>query len=297
MKTIILALLALMVSGVMWGQVKIEDKKIYLDADSKVKFFETVIEYKEKKKMKCKFKNVNENAIVVKKDQNTYALFLKNSNNHSISIKRNANMPEPLQVNVLKNSTDTNFIPPIFTQIDSITFQRNTEYTFTVKGIENNTEIERVYKIKTQTNKNWSATFGANAIFYINRDKFISKKTDNDTTHHVVKVQDRNSMDLMPAVMFTFMNNQKDFSVGTSAGLGFNLEELAAFGGVSLGIGQNLILTGGIAVHMQNRPNNNFHEGQIIDSAITTDMLNEKQYRVNPFVSLSFRFNKNPFKS
>lgn len=284
MRTLILALFALMVSGGAWGQVEIKDKKIYIDASSKVKSFETVIDFKKKRD----FDNDAD-----KKKPNTYTLFYRNPDNYSISINRNANMSAPLDIDTTSElNIDLNTDEQ---SICTITFQRNTEYVFTIKGTDNGEEIDHVYKIKTLTDWSWTTTFGANTIFYTNRNKFVSQKTESGD-HSVVSVNDKNSMDLMPSVMFTFQNNQKSFSPGITGGLGFNLQELAVFFGGSLGFGQNIILTGGVAVHKQSRPNTNFHEGQIIDSEITTDMLNEKQYRVNPFIGLSFRLNKNPFK-
>jgi hypothetical protein len=95
--------------------------------------------------------------------------------------------------------------------------------------------------------------------------------------------------------MFTFINNQRNFSPGFTGGLGFDFEELSVFAGGALGIGQNIILMAGIAVHKQNRPNTDYTVGQTIDSSVTSDNLNKMQYRVNPFVGISFRFDKNPF--
>lgn len=285
MKRLLLIMMVFGFAGQSWGQVEIKDKTIYIDAGSKVKSFETVLDFKKKKD----FDN-----DIDRKKPNTYTLFYRNPNNYIISIKRKANMSAPLDIDkTSENNKSQNAEEHL---IGTITFQRNTEYVFTIKGMKSDDEeIEHVYKIKTQTDWSWTTTFGANAVFYTNHNKFVSQKTESGE-YSVVNINDKKNMDLMPSVMFTFQNNQMNFSPGITGGLGFNLQELAVFFGGSLGFGQNIILTGGVAVHKQNRPNTNFYEGQIIDSEITTDMLNEKQYRVNPFIGLSFRLNKNPFK-
>lgn len=102
-------------------------------------------------------------------------------------------------------------------------------------------------------------------------------------------------MVLMPTIMFTFLNNHKSISPGFTGGLGVNFEEISVFTGLSLGIGQNIILTGGVGIHKQMRPNSEYYLGQTIDSSVTNENLNESQYRVNPFLGISFRLDKNPF--
>lgn len=207
MRTILLALFVLLVSGGVQGQVEIKDKKIYIDASSKVKSFETVIDFKKEKD----FNNDDD-----RKKPNTYTLFYRNPNNYTISIKRKANMSAPLDIDKTFE-TNENFDSDD-KPIGRITFQRNTEYVFTIKGTVNAEEIEHVYKIKTQTDWSWTTTFGANAIFYTNRNKFVSQKTESGE-HSVASINDKNSMDLIPSVMFTFQNNQKNFSPGITGGL------------------------------------------------------------------------------
>ena len=129
----------------------------------------------------------------------------------------------------------------------------------------------------------------------MNRSKFVSKETNG--SYSVAEIQDRKSMELMPAIMFTLMNKQENFSFGYTGGIGFNFEELALFTGLSLGIGQNIVLTGGVAVHKQHRPNADYSIGQVIENTVTSDDLNQKQYRFNPFLGLSFRLDSNPFKN
>lgn len=175
------------------------------------------------------------------------------------------------------------------TYTGKITFNRNTENVFTIaKGEEKFT-----YKIKTKSVRSWTTTFGVNSIFSSERSKFIA--SEKDGVHTVSEVKDNKMLDLMPAVMFTFINKQKDFSLGFTGGLGTNFEEITIYSGFSIGIGQNIILTSGLSVNKQLTTNSNYSVGQEIPSSITTENLNESQYRVNPFIGISFRLDKNPF--
>lgn len=257
-------------SGVALGQITFEEKKIIINADSDVKSFETIIEY---------FKDDN--------SQNKYEIFVNGTKNYIISIKKNASMQPILKIDKTLNKTQQ--------KIADITFKENTELTITINTTDDN-PVERIYKVKTQTDWRWTTTFGANAIFHTNRNKFISQKTD-DGTQKVTQIKSNKLMELMPVIMFSFMDYQNTFSYGFTGGLGINFEEIAVFAGVSCGIGHNIILTGGVGVHKQTRPNTNYFEGQIIDSSLTNDNLNESQYRVNPFIGISFRLDKNPFKN
>ncbi|AYZ13694.1 hypothetical protein EGY05_17865 [Chryseobacterium arthrosphaerae] len=272
MKTKIL-LLFLIWSKFTFGQIMMEDKKIIIDANSDTKSFETFIEF---------FKNDN--------SKNEYEIYAINPNNYSISLNKDTAMLPVLQTDMTQLKSGK-----IGNKIGQITFKRNTELTITINATDGNKPVEKVYKIKTQTDWGWTTTFGVNAIFYTNRNKFASQKAD-DGTQKVAQVQSSKFMELMPALMFSFMDYQNTFSYGLTGGLGMNFEEIAIFTGVSCGIGHNFFLTGGVAVHKQSRPNTNYFTGQTIDSSITNDNLNESQYRVNPFIGISLRLDKNLLK-
>lgn len=203
---------------------------------------------------------------------------------YNLSIVRNATLQPVLETNTKKIDS---FSTSIFS--GKISFQKNTENIFTVyKG-----EEKFIYKFKTKSSRSWTTTFGANAVIFNNRTKYISSEKDGINT--VTEVNDNKKLDFLPAIMFTFINNQKDYPIGYTGGIGTNFEEITIFSGLSLGIGQNIILTGGFGVSKQMTPNNDYSPGQIIDSSIPNDSLNQSQYRINPFIGLSFRLDKNPF--
>lgn len=203
-----------------------------------------------------------------------------------MSITKNATLQPPL------NMGQKGLNQPIKYE-GTMVFNKNTEYIITITNKTG--DDKKVYKLRTKTDWSWTTTFGANAIYFSNRNKYISHKNGDDN-YSVAEIQDRKQMEVLPVVMFSFLNTSyRDFAGGFTGGLGINFEEIALFAGGSLGIGQNIMITGGVAVHKQVRPNSNYFVGQIIESSITSDNLNESQYRFNPFIGISFRLNNNPF--
>lgn len=273
MKRSLLFVLLFTVSTSVFAQVTIDYLvfKIKIDATTPINY-ESEIDFR-----KCRSKS----SITFK-----YEIEIPEDSN--LAIARNATLQPLLRfdqeaVDSLKIAT----ITKIYT--GEITFNRNTENTFTILKDENKYK----YKLKTKSVASWTTTFGANAVLSYDRSKFIS--AEKDGVNVVKEKKDSQMLSLMPAIMFTFINNQKDFALGFTGGLGTNFEEIAVYSGLSLGIGQNIILTGGLAVNKQITPSSNYTIGQQIPSTITTDNLNESQYRVNPFIGISFRLEKNPF--
>lgn len=265
MKTKLLLVPLLLITGMVWGQV-INGENITIDANVSIE-------------------NIESN---VKKGD--YKLRITNMGNvKAVTILKNATLAEPFNFDSSQKSTPSNPSDYMY----DLNFDKNT--TYTIKIFSKDDPKERTYVLKSQSNWEWTTTFGGNAVVFTNRSKFAS--AEKEGVHTVAEIQDRKSIELMPAIMFTFMNNHKDISFGYTGGIGFNFEELALFTGLSLGIGQNIVLTGGVAVHKQNRPNSDYYIGQVIENTITTDDLNQKQYRFNPFLGLSFRLDSNPFKS
>ncbi len=268
MKTKLLLVPLLLITGMVWGQVKVDihskPKKITIETDKKIDSIEVIIP-----RGKYDLEVIGGNSLIMKKGAKLYS---------------------PLSVESIQGVTGGKTNSKSSTKIK---FGSNTEYVFLVTADED--PKSRKYVLKSQFNWEWTTTLGANAVVFTNRSKFVSIK--NGEVHTVTEIQDRKAIELMPAIMFTFMNKQENFSFGYTGGIGFNFEELALFTGLSLGIGQNIVLTGGVAVHKQNRPNVDYSIGQVIENTITTVDLNQKQYRFNPFLGLSFRLDSNPFKS
>ncbi|MCT2562590.1 hypothetical protein [Chryseobacterium herbae] len=228
--------------------------------------------------------SVEIDSIEMPVEKGIYKLYIPSSKLKSLVIKKKAIEYEPLKMEKEKGNAEIGAENEVVTEL---VFRNNTQYILYI-GVIGEEKI-RKYILKSESDWKWTTSFGANAVFLTSRSRFTS--VDNS----VAQNRDGKMMDLMPSIMFTFMNNQRNFSPGFTGGLGFNFEELSVFAGGALGIGQNIVLSAGVAVHKQNRPNTDYTVGQTIDSSVTSDNLNKMQYRVNPFVGLSFRFDKNPF--
>ncbi|WCM42922.1 hypothetical protein MG290_04355 [Flavobacterium sp. CBA20B-1] len=275
MKAKLLLLQFLLLAGIASGQVTVDclNQKITIDASVPIDY-EYEIDFKTCRSEKGSTSSLQFDCEIIAPD------------GYKLSIVKQATPQPKFELSANKNHNGNNVHTGTFI------FNKNTEYLITLSKGGSET---KVYKIRTKTNWSWTTTFGANSIIFTNRNKFISQKNDDDT-FSVVEVQDRKQMDVLPVVMFTFLNNYNgNNTFGISGGLGINFEEIALFAGGSWGIGQNIMITGGVAVNKQVRPNSSYKIGQIIDSAVTNDNLNESQYRFNPFVGISFRLDKNPF--
>ena len=68
------------------------------------------------------------------------------------------------------------------------------------------------------------------------------------------------------------------------------------FGGVSLSYNQNISVIGGVAVSGRQRSISRYTPGQEVGENLNDDQLHELDYRVAPFVAVTVRFDRNPFK-
>lgn len=174
-------------------------------------------------------------------------------------------------------------------------FSDNTIYTFVLK-VKVDTEVqERRFLFESQSTWDWSSTFGVNAIFLFNSDTY--KTVADGDEFQIIGDSGQDIIEYLPSIMFTFMDKSKNISTGFSAGLGFDLEQISVFVGPSIGIGQNFVVTGGVAFHNQQRLDSRYRVNDNVDSSLNFDDLHERYYRFNPFLSLSFRLDKSPFKS
>jgi hypothetical protein len=180
-------------------------------------------------------------------------------------------------------------------ETELLNFKDNTRYTFLIKIEKNGVIQNRSYVIKSQSTWSWSSTFGINSIFLLNNDTY--KTLSNDTQFQIIEDNGQDIIEYVPSIMFTFMDKSKNVSFGVSGGLGFDLEQISVFTGLSLGVGKNLIITGGVAFHNQESLDSKYSVNMTVDSALRFEDLHTRYYRFNPFISLSLRLDKSPFKS
>ncbi len=92
-----------------------------------------------------------------------------------------------------------------------------------------------------------------------------------------------------------------------TAGLGFDMKAPAVFAGFALVYHYNIGFNVGVAFHKLNFLRDQYvvkdadgvfpPAGTVIKENLSDDQLYEKKYCINLFISVTFRFGSNPFKS
>jgi hypothetical protein len=133
------------------------------------------------------------------------------------------------------------------------------------------------------------------------QDTYFSKD-NNDDTYTISEGSNRKKFEYYPTLMFTWLPNKyfkknKNFHLGLSGGIGYDFDtSLSVFIGPSIVYNENITISIGGAFHNQDRLLSQYSDGQIIAENLTFDQLHEAYIRFNPYVSISFRLDNNPFK-
>lgn len=169
------------------------------------------------------------------------------------------------------------------------------ELAITIKDKNGNGREKSTIIYKSIKKWKWVTTLGVAAVSIVNSDTYKTEKINNEFV--VTENGSQKLFQSTPIMQFSYINSSDNFiGVAPSGGIGFDLDNLSVFGGVSLYFGKNVFLTMGAAFHQQLRLDNKYDVGQIVSEEISEDDLNSSYYRVNPFVSLTFRLDKNIFK-
>lgn len=174
----------------------------------------------------------------------------------------------------------------------SITVKRTTKDGKTL-------EWKRVYK--TPARGQWLTCYSFNFVSPVmgKERSFFAKSVPNDTTFQITREGERKLLAFVPGITFTWLSSrgtERNWAIGGSGGVGFDLEKPVVFLGASLIYNQNLHFSLGFAAHQTRQLHGKYVEGQIIRENLTEDQLNITPYRVNPYFAVSLRFDKNPFK-
>ncbi len=160
-------------------------------------------------------------------------------------------------------------------------------------------ELEWVRIYKTPSRGKWLTTYSFNFITQAaSKERLYFAKNIGMDSFQITSETNRKWVDFVPGITFTWLSAAgfgRDFGIGASGGIGFDLEKPVVFAGVSFIYNQNLSLTIGAAAHQVKDLHGKYNEGDIIREILSPDQLMIEPYRVNPFISLSLRFDKNPF--
>ena len=153
---------------------------------------------------------------------------------------------------------------------------------------------------KTPSRGKWITSYGfafATNTFH-KETTYFTKQNDEDFT--ITKKEDRKKIEYIPTVFFTWLPNQdlnENISWGFTAGLGYDLDSPSVFLGGSLFYNQNISLVVGLTAYKQDFLVGQYKENQIIKENLEYESLHNKLYTVNPFIAVTFRFDKNIFKT
>lgn len=144
----------------------------------------------------------------------------------------------------------------------------------------------------------WFSSYGF--VFIPNHDeRYFSMLKTGTTDRYVITRSAHNSgSDFAPSLFYSWLptnRENKTWSLGWSAGLGFDQSNPIVFLGPMLTFHQNISLVAGAVVQKQRRLNGMYSRNQEIGESLTGDQLTEQTYKPNFFFGLSFRFSSNPF--
>ncbi|MCD2260429.1 porin family protein [Psychroserpens luteolus] len=158
------------------------------------------------------------------------------------------------------------------------------------------------YIYKTKARGQWRTTFGFNFIYITKQDTYFSKDIGDDS-YMITEGTNRKKFDYHPTLMFTWLPNSyikgnKNWQFGLSGGIGYDFDSsLSVFLGPSIIYNENITVSIGGAFHNQKRLLSQYTKNQVLNENLTFDQLHDDYIRFNPFVSISFRLDKNPFKT
>lgn len=153
--------------------------------------------------------------------------------------------------------------------------------------------------LTTQPHGRWEISYGFNFItqWFFKEDLYYTK-SDTQGTFVITKEHNRRTVSYSPSIMFTYMPFYKDYSgwnFGISPGLGFDMSSPAVFLCFTTTFRQNLRMHVGLAYNRQYVLMGQYAENDVISEDLSREQLHEKQYMLNPFFALSFRFKENVF--
>ncbi len=145
----------------------------------------------------------------------------------------------------------------------------------------------------------WQVSYGFSFITQIFNEEKLFFSAANDTSFTIQQENNRKSMSFAPSLFFTWMPNKslnETWSIGFSGGLGFDFENPTVFLSPTISYNQNIKIHLGLVAHKQNVLLGKYDEKQVINENLGREQLHEMLYKVNPFISISFRFDQNPFQ-
>lgn len=144
----------------------------------------------------------------------------------------------------------------------------------------------------------WKVSYGYGIPLLTVGPTYRSYATEAVGTRFVVTGdKNRHELDLVPSVFFTYAGgDERGFRWNKlTAGLGLDLREPVLMLGTGVTYYGNLSVSAGGSVRRESVLRSAYHVGDTLTGAIQNDQLLESAYRFRPYVSLTVRFDRNPF--
>lgn len=158
----------------------------------------------------------------------------------------------------------------------------------TIKGGKDETWT---FIASTQSRGSWVGSWGVAII--PNKDRSYYAKPNGGGAYTVTEKHDNNSVDLVPAVFYSWLprdKEAKDCVWSPVGGIGLDNSNLTLFLGAGFIYNRNLSVFFGPVAHKQRRLKGEFTSGQTISDPLTSDALVETVYKINGFLSIGLRF-------
>lgn len=162
------------------------------------------------------------------------------------------------------------------------------------------------YTLTTGLPGKWFTTYGF--TFLTNQDRsYFAKQTTipavpasgttpakpESTVFKITEEEDREDLDFVPSILFHYKQPKTNWT--WVAGLGYDLENIAAFVGGGYVVHQNVLITSGLVIHEQSDLAGRYNVGEDMKEAIDSAQLSSKSYGANLYLGVSFRFGSNIF--
>jgi hypothetical protein len=165
---------------------------------------------------------------------------------------------------------------------------------------------------------NWFVSYGFSFIspLIYRPDKYFVTNNPDDEKSFLLKQSPREAewydLEFVPSVFFWWMPAKaRKWNIGPTAGLGFDMKDPVVFAGVALVYNYNIGVNAGLAFHQLNILKDQYvpetssedaaaedlTNATVIKENLSPDQLYDRKYRFNLFISITFRFGSNPFKS
>lgn len=181
---------------------------------------------------------------------------------------------------------------PLTTSIHSVGLKvgRNEELVITIVRVEPSPKTW-VLTFTTGRDGKWYTTYGF--TFLPNRDKRYFARPEEEG-FSIAEEKDREDLDFRPSILFHYQL-PRTHNHSLVAGLGYDLENIALFGGYGYTFNSNVTLTAGLAIHEKTELVGRYEVGDPLAEAIDSAQLVSKTFAPNFYLGISFRFGSNVF--